>query len=70
MPETKTAAETLVEGLKKISEGFEQLTKAGMPRDMIKAWLHQKTRVGKVNIDLILNALEELQKEMNAPVRT
>ena len=69
MPETKTAAEALVEALKKISEGFQQLSKAGMPRSMIKAWIHQKTRVGKANIDLVLDALEELQQEMNKPVR-
>lgn len=69
MPEPKTAAEVLVEGLKKISEGFNQLSKAGMPRSMIKAWVHQKTRVGKANIDLVLDALEELQQEMNKPVR-
>ena len=69
MTEPKTAAEALVESLKKISEGFQQLSKAGMPRDLIKAWIHQKTRVGKTNIDLVLDSLEELQKEMNKPVR-
>ena len=67
--EPKTAAEVLVESLKKISVGFEQLSKAGMPRDMIKAWIHQKTKVGMANIDKILDALEALQKEMLKPVR-
>ena len=68
-PEPITAAEKLVESLKKISTGFDDLTKAGMPRDMIKAWLHQKTKVGMQTIDKILDALVVLQREMLKPVK-
>lgn len=70
MTEPPTAAEALVQALKKISEGFQQLTKAGMPRSMVKAWIHQRTKVGMQTIDKILDALEELQREMNKPVRS
>ena len=67
--QSKTAAEVLVDALKKISKGFEELTKAGMPRSMIKAWLHQKTKLGMGTIDKVLDAMVELQREMLKPVR-
>lgn len=66
--EPKTAAEVLVEALRNISIGFQQLTKAGLPRSMVKAWLFQKTKVGMQSIDKILDALGELQEEMLKPV--
>lgn len=66
--EEKLAIEVLVDSIKAISKGFAQLNQAGMPRAMIRAWLHQKTRVSLTNIDSVLDALEELQTEMLQPL--
>lgn len=64
----KLAVEVLAENIKKISTGFQQLNRAGIPRAMIRAWLHQKTKVKVTVIDSILEALEDLQKEMLRPM--
>ena len=60
----KLAIEVLVEGIKELSKGFEKICRHGMPKSMIKAWIHQKTKLSMKNIDLFLDAMEELQREM------
>jgi len=65
---SKTAAEILVDALRKVSEAYQDLNKAGMPKSMIRAWLHQKTKVSLSNIDKIMAAMEELHTEMSAPM--
>lgn len=64
----KLAVEVLVEGIKELSKGFKMLNQAGMPKSMIKAWIHQKTKLSMKNIDLFLDAMEELQHEMLSPI--
>lgn len=64
----KLAVEVLVENIKKVSDGFAQLNRAGIPRTMIRAWLHQKTKIKVTDIDALLDALEDLQKEMLTPI--
>lgn len=57
-PETK---ELLAASIVKVSEGFQALLASGLNREAIEVLLHEKTRVGKRDIRLILDGLRKLR---------
>ena len=57
-PETK---ELLAASIVKVSEGFQALLASGLNREAIEVLLHEKKRVGKRDIRLILDGLRKLR---------
>lgn len=57
-PESK---ELLAASIVKISEGFQALLDSGLNRGAIEVLLHEKTRVGKRDIRLVLDGLKKLR---------
>ncbi|MCD6402400.1 hypothetical protein J7L36_00895 [bacterium] len=68
MSETKTVAEALIEQTMKIANALEELTKMGLPKDLIVLYIQKKTRLPKRDINAILEALQDFKKEVKIPV--
>ena len=54
--DTEDPLKVIVSSLHKVAEGFEQINESGLSRRAIVLLLHDMTRVGRKNIESILDA--------------
>lgn len=58
--DTEISEEDLVEAIKKISASAQALAKSGLNRRAIVALVHDRSKVAKKTIEIVLNNLEDL----------
>ncbi len=58
--ETEISEETLADAIRKVSAAAQALAGSGLNRKAVIALLHDKTKLSKKNIQLVLDNLEEL----------
>jgi len=58
--EPEISEETLVESIQKISKAAQALADSGLNRKAVVALLHDKTKLSKKNIIIVLDNLEEM----------
>jgi len=67
--ETKTVAEALIEQTMKIANALEELRKLGLPKELIVLYIQKKTRLPKRDIQAVLDALQDFQKQVKIPIK-
>jgi len=60
----KTVGEILIERLEKVANAFEELKLERFPRSLLIIYINDRTRLGKRNIEAVLDAIEEFRREM------
>lgn len=58
--DTEISEDTLVEAIRKVSKAAQALADSGLNRKAIITLLHDRSKISKKNIEIILNNLEEL----------
>lgn len=61
--------EVIAEEIKKISRAMETLNNGQLKREAIVTLIHDKSKLNKKTIELVLNNLEQLQKTWLKPVK-
>ena len=65
--EEEISEETLVEAIEKISKAAQALADSGLNQKAVIALLHDKTKLSKKNISLVLDNLKELADHYTIP---
>jgi hypothetical protein len=65
--DTEEPLNVIVSSLHKVAEGFDQINESGLSRRAIVLLLHDATRVGKKDIDAILDAAPLLVERYTEP---
>lgn len=61
---SSTVAQEMVSQMQKISTALDELRKSGLPMSIIMAYLQKRTKLSQHDIKLVLDALGELNKEL------
>jgi hypothetical protein len=57
------AAEVIAQALVDISDGMKRLSNSGLKRKAIVALIHDQSKIGKREIEIVLNNLESLRHD-------
>ena len=62
--ESPTYAQIMASNLEKIASALEQLLQIPLPRELIIMYVQKRTRLGKKDVELVFDAIQELNQKV------
>ena len=66
-PESKVPVEIMAEAIERISRSMRYINQSRVSRKMIVALIHDNSKLGKRDIEIVLNNLDALEKNYLKP---